>query len=44
MNFEVRAIANFDRELKRLAKKYPSIKSDLLALAQSLTANPFQGD
>jgi hypothetical protein len=44
MSFEISTLPNFDRELKRLSKKYPSIKSDLLALASSLITNPFQGD
>jgi mRNA-degrading endonuclease RelE of RelBE toxin-antitoxin system len=44
MNFEVSTLPNFDRELKRLAKKYPSIKIDLLELVESLINNPFQGD
>jgi mRNA-degrading endonuclease RelE of RelBE toxin-antitoxin system len=30
MSFDVSTLPNFDRELKRLAKKYPSIKTDLL--------------
>jgi len=44
MSFELRTISNFDRELKRLVKKYPSIKADLLALMESLLMDPFQGD
>jgi mRNA-degrading endonuclease RelE of RelBE toxin-antitoxin system len=44
MSFEVSASPNFSRELKRLAKKYPSIKIDLLELIESLINDPFQGD
>ena len=44
MSFEVSASPNFDRELKRLAKKYPSMKADLLELVESLINNPFQGE
>jgi mRNA-degrading endonuclease RelE of RelBE toxin-antitoxin system len=44
MSFEVSASPNFDRELKRLSKKYPSIKFDLLELVESLVNDPFQGD
>ncbi|MCO5950841.1 type II toxin-antitoxin system RelE/ParE family toxin [Mucilaginibacter flavidus] len=44
MSFEFRTIPNFDRELKKLAKKYPSIKQDVSELAKSLIENPFQGE
>ena len=44
MNFDISASPNFSRELKRLSKKYPSIKADLLELIISLNDNPFQGD
>jgi len=44
MSFEVSTVPNFDRELKRLAKKHSSIKTDLLELVASLINNPFQGD
>lgn len=44
MSFEIRTISTFDRELKKLAKKYPSIKTDLLALMEALLNDPFQGD
>jgi mRNA-degrading endonuclease RelE of RelBE toxin-antitoxin system len=44
MSFEISASPNFERELKRLSKKYPSLKSDLLLLIYSLLGNPFQGD
>lgn len=44
MSFEINTVPNFDRELKKLNKKYPSIKADLLSLASSLIENPFQGD
>ncbi len=44
MSFEVSASRNFDRELKRLARKHHSIKLDLLELVESLIKNPFQGE
>lgn len=44
MSFEINTIPNFDRELKKLAKKYPSIKADLLELSISLIKNPLQGE
>ena len=43
MNFKVRTISSFEREFKRLFKKYPSLKSDLLVLISELELNPFQG-
>jgi mRNA-degrading endonuclease RelE of RelBE toxin-antitoxin system len=36
MSYEVVYTNNFERELKHLAKKYPSIKSDLEGLISSL--------
>ncbi|OOQ60494.1 type II toxin-antitoxin system RelE/ParE family toxin [Mucilaginibacter pedocola] len=44
MSFKITTLPNFDRELKALAKKYPSIKLDLLQLINSLSDDPFQGD
>lgn len=44
MSFNVTTIANFDGEVKRLSKKYPSLKADLSELIASLVENPFQGD
>ena len=43
MNFEVRTIAVFEKEIKKLSKKYPSLKSDLFKLIKQLEANPFIG-
>ena len=44
MSFEIRYIAQFEREMKRLSKKHHSLKADLLLLIESLRENPFQGD
>jgi mRNA-degrading endonuclease RelE of RelBE toxin-antitoxin system len=44
MSYSISFSPTFDRELKRLAKKYPSIKSDLSQLINSLEENPVQGD
>ncbi len=44
MSFEIRTIEPFIRELKKLSKKYPSIKSDILDLAEELIENPFLGE
>jgi mRNA-degrading endonuclease RelE of RelBE toxin-antitoxin system len=43
MSFRILTIPPFDRQLKRLAKKYPSIKEDLLELAGQLVHNPTSG-
>lgn len=43
MTYKVRFIPKFEKELKRLAKKFPSLKSDFSLLLQSLKANPSQG-
>mgnify|MGYP003525077919 FL=1 len=43
MNYKVASIPLFDKQAKRLAKKYPSIKNDLTALINSLADNPEQG-
>lgn len=44
MNYNVYTTDNFDNELKKLAKKYPSIKADFKTLADSLKENPKQGE
>jgi hypothetical protein len=43
MSFEVRTIAVFDRNAKRLAKKYRSLKKDLAEMVASLAEDPKQG-
>jgi len=43
MSFEIIATRPFERKLKKLAKKYQSIKSDLLAVIEELTENPQLG-
>jgi len=44
MSFEIQSISNFDKELKKLAKKYPSIKQDLMELVKEITEDPFLGE
>jgi mRNA-degrading endonuclease RelE of RelBE toxin-antitoxin system len=44
MSFEIRTIEPFERELKKLSKKYPSVKNDILDLAEELTENPLMGE
>lgn len=43
MNFKIVPQRHFLKELKRLAKKYRSIKADLQALQDELAANPYAG-
>lgn len=43
MNYKVETIFVFDKQAKRLSKKYPSLKNDLSDLIDSLTTDPQQG-
>jgi len=43
MSFNVYTTDFFDKELKRLSKKYPSVKVDYKALVDSLKEEPKQG-
>jgi len=43
MNYNVLSIPPFDKQLKRLAKKFPSLKKDFANLVESLEQNPKQG-
>jgi len=43
MSYNVKFISKFEKELKRLSKKYPSLKSDFSSLLQSLKHDPTQG-
>ncbi len=43
MSYKIIASANFQKEAKRLAKKFTSLKEELLALQVSLAANPTEG-
>ena len=43
MSYSVVTIPPFDRQLKRLAKKYHSLKSELAELGRQLTENPAMG-
>jgi mRNA-degrading endonuclease RelE of RelBE toxin-antitoxin system len=44
MNYRIISIPEFDKDAKRLAKKYPSLKKELSELFHSLASNPQQGD
>jgi mRNA-degrading endonuclease RelE of RelBE toxin-antitoxin system len=43
MSFNIIPTPPFERELKQLAKKYPSIKKDIAALASQLLQHPQMG-
>jgi hypothetical protein len=43
MNYKVETIFVFDKQAKRLSKKYPSLKKDLSELIDSLASKPEQG-
>ncbi len=43
MKYNVLSIPPFDRQLKRLAKKYPSLKTEYAALLDELEDNPRKG-
>jgi mRNA-degrading endonuclease RelE of RelBE toxin-antitoxin system len=43
MNYSIYTISPFDKQLKRLAKKYPSLKNDFSEFLKSLKENPEQG-
>ncbi len=43
MNYKVKTIPNFDKALKRLVKKYASLKHEYIALLDSLEVQPQQG-
>lgn len=43
MSYSIIAVPTFRKELKRLTKKYHSLKSDLAELFETLEQNPIQG-
>jgi mRNA-degrading endonuclease RelE of RelBE toxin-antitoxin system len=43
MSYSVKTIPRFERDLKRLAKKYPSLKGEYIGLVESLKEQPIQG-
>jgi mRNA-degrading endonuclease RelE of RelBE toxin-antitoxin system len=43
MSYRVLSIPLFDKQFKRLAKKYPSLKKELKELSESLEQHPGQG-
>jgi len=43
MNYNVKTIAIFERQAKRLIKRYPSLRVELMELIQVLKKEPVQG-
>ena len=43
MKYKVISIPPFDRQLKRLAKKFPSLKNEFSTLVEELETDPKQG-
>jgi mRNA-degrading endonuclease RelE of RelBE toxin-antitoxin system len=43
MSYNIEVTAYFTKQLKRLAKKYPSLKAEFSDLITSLKENPLQG-
>jgi hypothetical protein len=43
MSYNVKSIPKFERELKRLAKKYASLKTEYIELVKSLKEAPTEG-
>lgn len=44
MSYDVLTTPQFDREVKKLSKKYRSLKADLNDLSEQLSENPMSGD
>ena len=43
MRFEIHTISHFDKRVKKLVKKYKSIKKDIAELSSELESNPYIG-
>lgn len=43
MNYKIVLDRTFEKEVKRLAKRYPSLKSDIKVLRDEILANPTAG-
>ena len=43
MKYRIESLATFDREVKRLSKRYPSMAADIKALKAEILANPSLG-
>ena len=43
MNYKIETIPQFDKDVKKLQKKFPKIKDDLISLIEKLSTNPNLG-
>lgn len=43
MSYNILTIPPFDKQIKRLLKKYPSLKQDIIDFLDELEKNPIQG-
>ena len=43
MKYDLKTTSNFDKEFKKLAKKYPSLLTDMMDLVEVLKVNPTTG-
>jgi mRNA-degrading endonuclease RelE of RelBE toxin-antitoxin system len=43
MSYKILTIPPFDKQVKRLSKKYPSLKNDLISISIKLSENPNTG-
>ena len=43
MNYKIKVYRCFEKEVKKLSKRYKSLKQDLLALSAELLENPEKG-
>ena len=43
MNFKIETIPRFEKDVKKLKKKFPKIKNDLVELVNELSLNPTLG-
>ncbi len=43
MNFKIETIPRFEKDVKKLKKKFPKIKNDLVSLIKNLSSNPELG-
>lgn len=43
MNYSIKTIPQFDKQLKRLVKKYASFTADFIGIVESLRESPMQG-
>ncbi|MFI5159602.1 MAG: type II toxin-antitoxin system RelE/ParE family toxin [Sphingobacteriales bacterium] len=43
MSYNIEVTSLFEKQIKRLAKKYPSLKKEYIELVSSLKQNPVQG-